>query len=143
MLSFSAVRWQLNVHTLFDNVSLQARMFKYVRLMNQRYRSSRQRRCPSASITAAIRHNSCYDLVSPGTGFDAKTGRMGYCQLQSDLEFHSVIKHRLKTWKIPTQVFFHSSSCPNSPSISHPMTYHFFSTFLLLLLMPVSEFSRY
>jgi len=89
---------------------------KYVLLMNQRYQSARQRRCPSASIAAVIRHSSCYNLVIPGMGFDAQTGRMAYCQLQSDLEFHSVVKHRLKSI-LP---FFLP---PHSPSVSHPMTY--------------------
>jgi hypothetical protein len=98
-------------------------MYKYVRLMNQICQSARQRRCPSASIAAVIKHTSCYDLVSPGTGFDAKTSIMAYCQMQSDLEFHAVVRHRLKTWNIPTQVFFHSSSLPHSPSVSRPMTY--------------------
>lgn len=90
MLRFSSVRWHWNVYTLFDKVSLQVRMFKYVRLMNQIYQSACQQRYFNTLITAVIRHTSCNDVVSPRTGFDAKMGRMAYCQLQSDLEFHSV-----------------------------------------------------
>jgi hypothetical protein len=142
MLSFSAVRWQLNVYTPFDNISLQVRMFKYVRLMNQRYQSAHHGKCPSASIAAVTKHTSCYDLVSPGTGFDGKTGRKAYCQLQSDLEFHSVVKHRLKTWNIPTQVFFHSSS-PHIVLASLTPWLTLSSLPSYCYLMPVSESSMY